>query len=202
MYLYSIPEALRHPLFLYKFNKVRKRIRRIRPIDDFRVLQARIMSESLRGSVDDAAALIKKIVYERWEFLLRKVRPYAGVRELIAYLQQRQFKLGVLSDFPVKRKLNLLGLDGHWDCAFSSEETGYLKPNPEPFFRLAECLETDPEHILYIGNSYRYDVIGAKNAGLRTAHLTSKSKKDSLADVSFKKYGDLRQWIQKNVQRE
>ncbi len=202
MYLYSIPEAIRHPLFLYKFSRVRKKIRGIRPIDDFRALQARIMSESLRIPEAEAAALIETIVYRRWELILKKVRLYKGVREIIAYLKGRRFKLGVLSDFPVKRKLNLLGLDGHWDCAFSSEETGYLKPNPEPFYRLSQCLDTEPEHILYIGNSYRYDVVGAGNAGLKTAHLTAKSIKESPADVSFKKYDDLKQWIEKNVQRE
>ena len=54
-------------------------------------------------------------------------------------------------------------------------------------------LGVKPEEILYVGNSAKYDVLGAKNAGMKTAYLEPlwrrllhKPLKD--ADISFKNY--------------
>ena len=94
----------------------------------------------------------------------------------------------MLSDFPVERKLRYLGLDGYWDCALTSEETGYLKPNPEPFLAVAGRLGLPPEQIVFVGDKYLYDVLGAHRVGMRTAHLTRVPENHGVADFSFRGY--------------
>jgi putative hydrolase of the HAD superfamily len=92
----------------------------------------------------------------------------------------------VLSDFPVSNKLVYMGLEGLWDCAFTSEETQYLKPDSRPFIELAKQLGTEPKNVLYVGNSFKYDVLGAKKAGMYTAYLSKKPAKE--ADINFTSY--------------
>lgn len=46
-----------------------------------------------------------------------------------------------------------------------SEEVGYMKPHPELFKHAAKKVETDPEKILYIGDSYTSDIRGGLDAG-------------------------------------
>ena len=82
--------------------------------------------------------------------------------------------------------LEYLGLVGFWDVTMCTEESGYLKPDPEPFLLLAERLGFVPEQILYVGNSYAYDLVGGHAAGLRTAHRVRRPPKGLIADVTLR----------------
>ena len=64
------------------------------------------------------------------------------------------------------------------------------------FLKMAEILGVAPEKILYVGNSKKYDVIGSKRAGMKSAYLLSGFKrifklKDKDADISFCNYRQL-----------
>ncbi len=56
------------------------------------------------------------------------------------------------------------------DRAAVSAELGCSKPDPEAFRRLAERLDTSPEHVLYFDDTDSY-VDGARQAGLMAAHV-------------------------------
>lgn len=198
-YFHSIPFFLTHPRLVSHFRKIRATIRTIRPIRNFRRLQAELLAISLRVSVDTAAELIERDIYGKWEAVFSRVTAFPGVQQLLARLQGRGVKLAVISDLPVERKLKFLKLDGYFDCAFSAEETGYLKPNPEPFLALTERLGLAPNYILYVGNNYKYDILGAKEVGMRSAHLTGKRVADSRADLTFSSYGQLEDSILEHI---
>jgi putative hydrolase of the HAD superfamily len=88
-----------------------------------------------------------------------------------------------------------LGIQEFWTVAFSSEDVGYLKPNPEPFRELAARMGFSPPEILYVGNSYRYDVLGAAAEGFVTAHLGGSTKNSPAANVVVRSFPDLHRWI-------
>ncbi len=199
MYRKSVPFALAHPRLLLSYGRVRRRIREIRPIEDFRSLQADLLAKEMGVSVATAADLVERLIYRRWELVLKKTPLFPGLRELLDSLLERGYPLGVLSDFPVERKLEYLGLARYWKCALSAEESGYLKPNPEPFRRLADCLGLPPEQILYVGNSYSYDVLGAKKVGMPVAHLSARPEPDTAADLTFADYPALKSWIESKI---
>lgn len=188
LYIHSALGAAAHLRLFHHFGKIRKEIRKIRPVDDFQGLQAKLLGESFGISPVKAEYLLKEIVYGRWESTFRYMRPFPHLRTLIESLKKEGYRLGVLSDFPVEKKVDFLGLGGLWDATLSSEEVGYLKPNPEPFISLAEKLEVHPEDTLYVGNHYHYDVLGAKAAGMFTAHLSRRSPGDSQATFTFCNY--------------
>lgn len=196
MYLRSLPFGFKHPRLVGAFSRVRRRIRKLRPIEDFYRLQAELLAEELRLEPEASRRLLNETVYDEWERLLQGMPLSPGVEGLLETLRElHDLKIGVLSDFPIKRKLRLIGLEEGWDVALSSEEIGYLKPNPEPFEEVARRLDTPPEAVLYVGNSYRYDVLGSKAVGMLCAHYTRKSAPESRADLSFGHFQVLERWI-------
>ena len=163
----------------------------MRPVDDLERLQAELLSERMGVSLTEAGNLIKRIVYDDWIERFRRVRPYPGLKTLLPRLKAQGLRIAVLSDYPVERKLKYLGLlQEGWDALLSSEVTQYLKPNPEPFGELLSRWGLPAEAVLYVGDDYEYDVLGARAAGMRTAHLTSRPVRKSLATFTFRDYYD------------
>jgi putative hydrolase of the HAD superfamily len=194
-----IPEEL--PL-IWAMGKARTRIRanpEAYPQTGFYETQARLMAEFLKA---DPEAVLKKttaLIYRGWEPFFTRIAPFPHVRETLEVLGKEGFKLGLLSDFPPEVKLANMGLDGYWDAVLCSETTGRLKPHPLPFLELARRMEMPPERILYVGNSVRYDVTGAKGAGMKAA-LTSRSIIKKLhrpggADFVFSDYRQLSKYV-------
>lgn len=199
MYLHSIPSFISRPLLVYHFGKVRKQIRKTSHEGGYREAQARLLSRSMGITSEKAAALVDRHLYSLWERSFRGIRPLSGVRDTLLFFKNRGLPLAALSDFPVQKKLEYLGLDDLMDIAFCSEETGRLKPDPAPFKRLVHDLGVRPEQILYVGNSYRYDIEGASAAGLRTAYYTNNPGKKGIADFAFSRYHQLRGWVEERL---
>ena len=95
--------------------------------------------------------------------------PVKGAKSVIRNLAGR-FQLGIVSNgFPdvQYRKLRTLGMEELFRCILLSEEIGIRKPDPAIFWKAAELLVRKPEECLYVGDSYRADVLGAKKAGMQ-----------------------------------
>lgn len=195
MYRASLGIVLRHWRLFRAFGAARKTVRTRHPIVDLRRETAELTAEQLGISAEVAAQRINDVIYDQWENVLRRVPLYSGVTELLADLRSRGVPLAAMSDFPVVSKLQLLGISDYWDVAFSAEEIGYLKPNVEPFESLEERLSVKPREILYVGNSYHYDVLGAAAAGFHTAHLGGDARKPGRADMAFRDFETLHRWI-------
>lgn len=195
MHLCSLPFALRHARLLAAFRRVRLELRRVRPIEDFHALQAELLARELEVSVAEAAGIIETVFYDRWERVLEHVPLFPDALETIRALRDAGLKVAVASDFPVERKLAILGLEGLWDCEVSTEAVGYLKPNPEPFLALLDCLQEPADRVLYVGNNYRYDIEGARAVGMHAAHLVRRPPPGSIADLSFYRFAQLRDWL-------
>lgn len=174
-YLRILPTALSRLRLLGAFAVARRRLRREGVAGaSFHDLQARFCAESLGAGkkapgTETVKALISRHIYTAWENLFSGIEPFPYVKECVSAFRESGLKLAVLSDFPIGKKIDKLGLSGLWDAELSSEEIGALKPHPLPFRRLAEALDLPPRRILYVGNSPAYDVAGAKNAGMMTA---------------------------------
>lgn len=195
MFLCSVPSLIAGPRLMYHFGKVRKEIRTIVYDEELHDKQARLLAARMGISPGKARDRMEYHLYRRWERSFHCIRPFPYVRETLTALRHNGYRLGVLSDFPIGNKLHFLGLEDLFDCALSSEESGYLKPHRIPFLKLANRLEAAPEEILYVGNSYRYDIIGASAAGMRTAWLSRRRDEDGGADFIFSKYRELKHYL-------
>jgi len=191
MYFRSIPFFLRNIHLIREFNEVRKDIRNERPITDFYGRQAELLAERLSIDIEKSRSIIDGKIYAEWSSsVFKAIQPFAHVKSTLSALRSEGYLLGALSDFPVEDKLVMLGLDSCWDYSVSSETVGYLKPAPESFIHTARQLKVDPSEVLYVGNNYTYDVLGAVNAGMHAAHISSRAPAGSKAAFTFSHYGD------------
>jgi putative hydrolase of the HAD superfamily len=201
------PFVLRHGRLLAAFGMARKQIRREQALKDsllpnasaFYDYQARLCAERLGAEAEQMRRQIEKLIYRGWEAHFLKIRLFPHVRELLAELREKCFRLALLSDFPPQQKLENLGLAGLWDVVLCSEETGAIKPALRPFQVLAKELGCAPEQILYVGNSAPYDVFGARRAGMKTALFTKfhggMAGGKTRADFTFSDYRKLRDFV-------
>ncbi len=194
MHLRSIPFFLGHPRMVWHFGRIRKEIRREEPIEDFYHRQAELLAERLGHSAGETRERINRTFYRSWEGIFRWIKPYPEVRETLEAFRSAGLALGAMSDFPPGRKLEYFGLMGLWDTVFSSQDLGYLKPHARPFEELARRLGTAPEETLYVGNSYAYDVDGARAAGMPAAHI-GRPRPNDPADLEFRRFRELREFV-------
>jgi putative hydrolase of the HAD superfamily len=165
--------------------------------DKFYKRQAEHVAAQLRESPAAIKEKIQNDFYGTWQEHFKKIKPFPHVRQTIEKLRRRGFKTAVMSDFPIGNKLKFMHLDGLWDVELCTEELGALKPALKPFQELALALESPPEKILYVGNSVRCDITGAKDAGMRAALIRRHPGFSGTggADFIFRDYRQLEQYI-------
>jgi putative hydrolase of the HAD superfamily len=162
---------------------------------DFHMHQAQLAAKLLHARPEQIKEEIERLVYRDWERHFSSIRLFPHVREVLGCLRVAGLKLGLLSDFPPLVKLKNLALDDCWDIVLCSEDTGTIKPALQPFKKLSDALECPPDQILYVGNSLRYDVAGARRAGMKTALRTHAFAGRTGANFSFHDYRQLRDFV-------
>ncbi len=171
------------------FNWARKEYRRVQDQEpglrpnregllDF---QARLVAGRLGRPLDahslqKTRASIERQFYQAWERSFRSIKAYDGMRSALIEAKRHGLAIAVFSDFPLAGKLETLGIADLVDHAYSSEESGYLKPSSRAFSFLLERLALPPTQVLFMGDSYSKDCQGAKKAGMYSCLITSKHK--------------------------
>jgi putative hydrolase of the HAD superfamily len=195
MHICTIPLFLRYGRRLLRFNKARNYLHKhtqaaIAQELSLLEFQGQLMSQFSHGRIDVPTAREHiEIFRSQWEKIFTFIKPYKHFKQCIQALKQDGFKVALFSDFPIYPKVDYLGLGGLWDATLCSEDAGALKPDPAGFLQIAAMLQVSPEEVLFVGNSHKYDVMGAKAAGMHTAHLRfGKAKAHSQADLTFYGY--------------
>ena len=67
--------------------------------------------------------------------------------------------------------LDMIGIRTHFAHHICARDTGVAKPDPRIFAAAAERLGVAPEEILHVGDDPVLDVVGARDAGLKTAWI-------------------------------
>ena len=177
LYPRLIFHVLRHLRFYFLYSQVRKTLHKTAPLPDFYAYQARLLAEKLHCTEKVARQKIDDIVYKGLEPYLFRTRPFENVGDAFQKLRDAGLRIALLSDFPPSQKGDVWGLLKFCELALGSEEIGALKPSKYPFGVMAMRLGVSPEKILYVGNSVKYDVQGAKGAGMKSALIISPIKR-------------------------
>jgi HAD superfamily hydrolase (TIGR01549 family) len=102
------------------------------------------------------------------------IDPKAG--EILAAFKHRGLYLALVSNMMLpgkllRAKLEKAGLLASFDDLVISSEVGYIKPHPEIFRLALTHSRLKAEEVLFVGDSYAQDILGAKRVGLKTAWL-------------------------------
>ncbi len=208
-HLFLVPTLFGSLSLMYSIQKFRKYMRSgeditIVPADEkgFRKKQIEFILENrkkeiTKSSVELMEKRLDRQFYKRMEKTFSRIVSYPTLKKAITSLKAKDLIIGALSDFPVGKKLEHLGVAHLVDWAGCTEMSGYLKPHPAPFELIGKKIEVPLNQILYVGDSYTKDIIGAHNAGMYTAlllphgHDKKSKEKYPLADILFSDYEEL-----------
>jgi HAD superfamily hydrolase (TIGR01509 family) len=129
------------------------------------------------GDITSAAQLMEDtFLTDGWEV-------FADVREVLAAIRNRGFKMGIVSNWPATLEVTLerAALREHFAVVVASANVGYAKPHPQIFLNAAEQLGVAPKRALYVGDSVEQDVIGGNAAGMDVVLLDRLGTSDSTA---------------------
>ncbi len=192
----AILHYISHGVFFLHFGLTRHEMHGMSPQEDFSKVQAEKMARRLNCSYEHALSKLDRIVYKGLKKYFVNMPCIKDVPETFKKFKEAGFKVALLSDFPPEQKGDIWGVKPYCDAILGTEALGALKPDVHSFLKMAEILGVAPEKILYVGNSKKYDVIGSKRAGMKSAYLLSGFKrifklKDKDADISFCNYRQL-----------
>lgn len=103
-----------------------------------------------------------------------RTRPYPGAGETLAALQQRGFRLALVTNKPLvaaRQILEQLGLAEFLPVVIGGDSLPHRKPHPAPLLEAARQLGVDPTRSLMVGDNI-HDVEAAKAAGIRCIAVT------------------------------
>ena len=94
-----------------------------------------------------------------------------GARRVLRTARER-FPVGIVTNGEraiQERKLARLGLTDAFETVVCADDVPEPKPATDPFDAPLDALGVPADRALYVGDSYRYDVVGAHRAGLQAA---------------------------------
>ncbi len=110
--------------------------------------------------------------------LFEQTKPLQGVRELLAFLKKRKIKMGIISNaydsYEQQTRIKRSGLEPYFDQIVISGGVGYYKPAAKIFCLTLQRLGLVAEDTVYVGDSEKYDIKGAKAVGMKAILLHSK----------------------------
>jgi putative hydrolase of the HAD superfamily len=101
------------------------------------------------------------------------MRSFPEVTEVLAVLQDTHYRLGIVSNWSwnLRERVAQVELDTYLEIVWASAYAGCNKPHPGIFFQALVQMDLSARRTLYVGDSYRHDVVGARNAGLHAVLL-------------------------------
>lgn len=188
-----------HLPFALRYNRVRQRIREedgmeYRQPVSFEEFQERECALMYPGSdsrrLEWFRAKEDKVFHSAWDRLFLSIRPFPGMKEALTKASGR-YTLCALSDFPIGVKLRALGVEDLFSFKATTEEYGALKPSATPFMAMLDAISLPAEAVLYVGDSERKDIVGAKGVGMYAALISPSSRKVySKADLVFSSWDE------------
>jgi len=111
---------------------------------------------------------------------------FPGAIEALHTLQASGHRLCAISDGNAK-PMDIPELKGVFDFAVSAEEAGAPKPDARPFHLASEKAGVPCASMVYVGDNYEKDIIGAKAAGMRAVWVRKASEADPVWSLEPRK---------------
>jgi putative hydrolase of the HAD superfamily len=102
---------------------------------------------------------------------------FAQLDDVLGQLAESGYRLAIItngSEEIQQRKIDVMGIGPAFDYIAISETVGVKKPDAEIFHHTLEHLGVAPEEAVHVGDNPRSDIMGGKEAGLRTIWTRSR----------------------------
>lgn len=138
----------------------------------------------------------KQIVLKMVELIMANAAPLTGVLETLAYLKEKNVKIGLATssyEILVRTVLRELKIETYFDFYHSAEHEEYGKPHPAVYLTVAERLGVKPTRCLVVEDSLN-GIVSAKAARMKVVCIPEKTHFPDprliLADFQFETMDD------------
>lgn len=112
---------------------------------------------------------------------LMQIDPY--VPKLLKQLKQKgKYKIGLVSNFAhqhaVGKTLEQFGIAKYFDTLTISGKIGWRKPSPKIFEKALQALGVNASETVFVGDSAKHDIEGAKKCGIKTILVKKESNNE------------------------
>ncbi len=132
-------------------------------------------------------AEVSRLFEHYMRVMVAECYPLPAAAEVVAALAV-DYPLAVVANYPlpeiVHETLERYGLKEHFAPIVISGAVGRMKPDPLPFEMAMKALDVAPEDVLFVGDSLKNDMQGAKALGCHTAWLPADPKAPTPRDGS------------------
>lgn len=121
--------------------------------------------------------------------------PYDDTIDFLKDLREMDVRTGVISNWDLTARgiLEKNGMTDLFDDIVISSEVEIEKPNPDIFKISLTNLNLSGDQVLYVGDNYFDDVIGANALGIKTLLIDRNSNKDDYSEGDFHKITRLKE---------
>ena len=101
--------------------------------------------------------------------------------EVLDYLKNNGYKIGMVTNGEINQQLNKMdsnGITKFFDCIIASSEYDFAKPDKAIFDLALNELNITNDEAIFIGDSIRSDICGAKNAGIDSVFTLREHNRD------------------------
>jgi len=117
LYWHIIPQFLADPSLFNAFAAARRQLHNPDNPDsqhqsgeEFYAKQVSLLASQLNLNEEEARQKLETKIYGKWEGWFHKIKLFPHVKETLSMFRSAGLRLAVLSDFPPRRKIELLGL--------------------------------------------------------------------------------------------
>ncbi|MDH5199529.1 MAG: HAD family hydrolase [Candidatus Bathyarchaeota archaeon] len=111
---------------------------------------------------------------------------YPDVEETLIILKSKGIKIGIVTNgfrYDYEQILEKLGLSDQFEVVVGADTCNCGKPDTEIFLYAVDKLGLEPGEVVFVGNEYRYDYLGATRAGLKPLMIDREDKISENVDV-------------------
>jgi len=97
--------------------------------------------------------------------------PVDGFGDVMDELDRRGIVTGIISnsDGRLDRRMRRIGIRDRFSFLIDSWDVAVSKPDPRIFQEALKCAPLPPESVIYVGDYYEVDVVGARGVGMHPA---------------------------------
>ena len=129
---------------------------------------------------EEAVAINEKYI----DYLKTSVVPIDNAREILEYLNKKQYEIYIVTngpEKPVENKLNTIGANKYIKTIFTAEEAGYMKPHKEFFDKFFKKINNyQKDDMIIIGDELEKDVLGGMQNGIDSCWFNMKKVKNDI----------------------
>lgn len=155
---------------LRRHNLPEKSIEEIRPYASHGVAGLLKIGVGMTAEHPDFAAWRQECLEAYSLCYADKTKLFDGVNEMIAELDKRGIKWGIITNKPMRftdKLVPKLGFIIPPAVVVSGDTCGEPKPSVKPMLYACGQIHADPQHTLYVGDAER-DIQAGRNAGMKT----------------------------------